>query len=96
MNPEHILSEISRQKILGSIVGAFVGDALGSFLEFKNEISPEELSLALRMEGGSQGTHGTGPGQVTDDSELAICLMKGLIDSQGALNLDNIAHYYQL
>ena len=29
------------------------------------------------MPGG--GIHGTGPGQITDDSELAICQMHGLI-----------------
>ena len=42
------------------------------------------------------GPHGVGPGQGTDDSELTIALMNGLIDSgkQGDMNIDCIAKRY--
>jgi len=38
---------------------------------------------------------GVGPGQITDDSELAICLARGLLEDPSSLNLDNIALYYK-
>ena len=43
------------------------------------------------------GPHGVAPGQITDDSELAMCLMWGLLESNmenpepAVLNLDRIA-----
>ena len=35
-----------------------------------------------------------GPGQVTDDSEMAIALLEGLLESQSKLNPENIIKYY--
>ena len=41
-----------------------------------------------------------GPGQITDDSEMAMCIMQGLTDpeaqasSQSTLNLDGITYYF--
>ena len=44
-----------------------------------------------------------GPGQITDDSEMAMCIMQGLTDPECAvdaskiphtLNLDGMAHYF--
>ena len=44
-----------------------------------------------------------GPGQITDDSEMAMCIMHGLTDPECAidqtsipktLNLDGITYYY--
>lgn len=56
----------------GAILGAAVGDAAGGVLEFQPIPSDEQVRNALRMPGG--GVHRLGPGQITDDSELAICL----------------------
>ena len=44
------------------------------------------------MEGG--GPWSLEPGQFTDDSELAMCLMRGLIDGKGKLNTAHICNYY--
>jgi len=77
---------------LGSVIGAFVGDALGSYIEFQKHIPPALLEQTLKMPGG--GPFRLGPGQATDDSELAMCMLRGLIEGNGALNLDRIAHYY--
>ena len=45
------------------------------------------------MPGG--GPHGILPGQVTDDSELAMCLLRGLADMKGKFDVDKIAYWYQ-
>jgi ADP-ribosylglycohydrolase len=65
-------------KSLGSVIGAFIGDSMGSFLEFKLNVTSEEVELALTMPGG--GPFNLIPGQVTDDSELAIALARALIE----------------
>jgi ADP-ribosylglycohydrolase len=62
-----------------SIVGACVGDAAGSYLEFKgggDGINAESVAKAMRMPGG--GCHNTGPGQITDDGELTLGLWNAL------------------
>ena len=46
----------------------------------------------MQMNGG--GCWGLAPGQLTDDSELAMCQMRGLIDGKGTLNTACIAGYY--
>ena len=76
----------------GSVFGAFVGDALGSYIEFRSHISNDLLLETLQMPGG--GPFKLGQGQVTDDSELAMCMIRGLIEGNGVLNLDFIANYY--
>ena len=76
----------------GSILGAFVGDSVGSYLEFKNIVTSKDIDEALTMPGG--GPFLLSPGQITDDSELAICLLYGLLDGKGIFSLDKIAYYY--
>jgi len=77
----------------GCILGAFCGDALGSFLEFKTIVTSEEVEKAMEMPGG--GPFYLGPGQITDDSELALCLGHGLVAGKGKLDLDRIAEQYR-
>ena len=36
------------------------------------------------------------PGQITDDSEMAMCLMYGLLEGKGSFDLDKIVYYYYL
>ena len=74
------------------IFGAWIGDASGSIVEHRLTLSPSEVSHALSLPGG--GTFGLGPGQITDDGELTISLLRGLIDSNGALNLNKISSSY--
>ena len=47
-------------RAFGSVMGAFVGDALGAYLEFDYNIYDEKVMKALEMPGG--GTMRTGPG----------------------------------
>ena len=54
------------------MLGAFIGDSLGSYLEFKKGSQlPKEVATCMKMEGG--GPWQLAPGQITDDSELAMC-----------------------
>lgn len=57
-------------QMLGTIYGAFIGDALGSFCEFEQDIRTSVIKHAMTMPG--QGTFNLDPGQLTDDSEMAL------------------------
>lgn len=62
--------------MFGCVIGAFVGDAAGARLEFEENLTREDVTEALKFNGG--GVFNVGPGQVTDDSELAMCLIHGI------------------
>ena len=75
------------------MLGAFVGDSLGSLLEFEEgDCADEDIEKAMRMPGG--GPWGLAPGQVTDDSEIAMCLMRALLAGRGKLNIYQVALHY--
>ena len=87
----------------GAVFGAFTGDAAGAVLEFFQfgTINDRDVFQALKFKGG--GALHMGAGQITDDSEMAMCIMQGLTDPECAvdeskiphtLNLDGITHYY--
>lgn len=61
---------------LGCLLGAAVGDAAGAVLEFQDAVSAEDVAVAMAMPGG--GCWSVGPGQFTDDTELALILAHGL------------------
>lgn len=65
----------------GCLLGLFIGDAVGAPLEFLREQEPARAEAcihdAMRLRGG--GALNVAPGQVTDDSELAIHLLWGLL-----------------
>ncbi len=74
-----------------SIVGACVGDAAGSYLEFKgggDGINAESVAKAMHMPGG--GCHNTGPGQITDDGELTLGLWNALCGFVGKENNEGV------
>ena len=78
---------------LGCVLGAFIGDAAGGPLEFMGYQPPKVIKDALDMKGG--GKLKLGPGQVTDDSEMAISLLSALHESKPLLNADIIAKFYR-
>ena len=88
------------ERAYGCILGAFIGDACGSYNEFNRFIlSEEKMDECMQMPGG--GPFKLASGQITDDSELAMCLMWGLIEGNKIRNeeynlIDNmsIAKYY--
>lgn len=77
----------------GAVIGAMVGDAAGSTLEFMGrKPTSSEVENAMRMVGG--GVWKTAPGQVTDDGELTMALAHSL---SGASRYDpnRAAHFYR-
>ncbi len=80
---------------LGCLLGLAVGDAAGATLEFKGgSISAAEAAEAMAMPGG--GCWSVGPGQVTDDTELALSLAIGLRGHrpQDGFPLESVAQQY--
>ena len=63
---------IKKNRSEGSILGAFIGDSIGSALEFRQKCSKEDVAMAMTMPGHVKPWY-LEPGQVTDDSELAMC-----------------------
>ncbi|CAI2371639.1 unnamed protein product [Moneuplotes crassus] len=77
----------------GCIVGALCGDAAGAVLEFyEGKITKALCSKAIRMPGG--GVFNVGPGQVTDDGELTMCLLHALVNGKGKFKETEVAKYY--
>ena len=80
--------EISTEKsarhaaALGALLGLACGDAAGAVLEFGGKPTAGALENALRFPGG--GAHRLFPGQITDDTELAISLADGLLAGRDA------------
>jgi ADP-ribosyl-[dinitrogen reductase] hydrolase len=76
------------------VLGAFVGDASGAVLEFigQKKITDESVTSAMKMPGG--GIFGVGPGQITDDSEMAMCLLHATNDDHQHLNLNKITENF--
>lgn len=77
----------------GCILGAFLGDALGSYCEFKfgSEVLFDEKVVFKEI----NPVWNTNPGQITDDSEMALSLGYGLMDSIGAEpNFNKVAYNY--
>lgn len=89
------MNMINFNNAYGALLGAFVGDAAGATLEFVgDDITTEMAVKAMHMPGG--GVLKVGPGQITDDSELALALAHALCDGNpsSGLPLDKIARNY--
>ena len=76
----------------GSVFGALIGDAAGATLEFLGrKPKRSDVKHALQMVGG--GCWRTAPGQITDDGEMALCLMHSLVASD-MFNIERVAQGY--
>ena len=90
-----IPEQIYLSRAFGSIIGAFIGDAAGAPLEFLNiemrHDKIQKINDALEFNGG--GLMHVGKGQITDDSEMAMCLLHGLTpgDSEKIILAETIA-----
>ncbi|MGH2386968.1 MAG: ADP-ribosylglycohydrolase family protein [Chloroflexota bacterium] len=77
----------------GCLLGQFVGDALGSMVEFTSaDVIRARYPAGLRVIGPSTVHHTIG-GQVTDDSEMALALARSLV-ARGAFDDEDVAHAY--
>ena len=73
------MANTSDDRAFGCIIGAFIGDACGSYNEFNRQIcNDNKMTQCMMMKGG--GPFGLAGGQITDDSELAMMMMHGLLD----------------
>lgn len=71
-------------RVYGSLYGVCVGDAIGATLEFLGHLPTDsEIESAVDMMGG--GALRLVPGQVTDDSEMMICLLHSIVEDKPAI-----------
>ena len=70
-----------KDRRLAVLVGKAVGDALGAGTEFQ---TPEEISRRFgEVRGYVQGVnHGFKPGEITDDTHMALCILGGYWDAR--------------
>jgi ADP-ribosyl-[dinitrogen reductase] hydrolase len=79
-----------QERIVGSLVGLAVGDALGASVEFR----PRQYLVdhpVTDMQSG--GTWGLQAGQWTDDTSMALCLASSLITQHGFNPYDQMVRY---
>lgn len=86
---------MDRDRALGALLGLAVGDALGTTYEFERLEQPPYPALAT---GPATDVVGAGPfdlapGQVTDDTQLAVCLARSLGD-RGGLDVADVSARY--
>ncbi|UJR07642.1 hypothetical protein I4U23_011930 [Adineta vaga] len=77
-------------KVVGSLVGLAIGDALGASVEFR----PRQYLVdhpVRDMQGG--GTWGLQAGQWTDDTSMALCLASSLLTQRGFNTYDQMVRY---
>lgn len=79
----------------GSLLGLAVGDALGTTYEFERIEQPPYPALATQpaVDVIGRGPFDLEPGQVTDDTQLAVCLAHSLRE-RGRLDVDDLGERY--
>lgn len=102
---EHIgttnnVNNINEDFIKGAIWGVLVGDSLGARYEFmesfeaKNQLEKDlKNSKKLQLLGG--GPFDIKPGQISDDSEMTLCLLLSIITSKGYNQGDVALNYIE-
>lgn len=80
---------------VGALLGMAVGDALGTTYEFARMEQPPYPALATGpatdVTGG--GPFDLAPGQITDDTQMAICIARSLIEKRDVDMLDLATRY---
>lgn len=83
-------TNIPWQHYVACLVGAAIGDALGTTLEFQRPGTFEPINDLL---GG--GVFNLAAGQWTDDTAMLLCLAESLIECQGFDALDQMQRYWR-
>ena len=87
-----VIAEEDLDAALGAVLGALAGDAAGAVLEMlRRAPTAAEVERALTFPGG--GVWAVAPGQVTDDGELTVCLLRALAED-GQYENDRVANAY--
>ncbi|MCW5808506.1 MAG: ADP-ribosylglycohydrolase family protein, partial [Deltaproteobacteria bacterium] len=89
------MNTMSIDRARGALLGLAVGDALGTTYEFEHLEQPAYPALAT---GPATDVVGEGPfrlaaGQITDDTQLAVCLARSLADRRALDPADLAARY---
>ncbi|WP_128904382.1 ADP-ribosylglycohydrolase family protein [Halorubrum amylolyticum] len=80
---------VTSEGATGALLGLACGDALGRPVEFRSaEEIADQHSTVTEMLG--RGSHGQPAGTVTDDTDLAVCIARSLVE-QGDFNGNDIA-----
>ena len=80
---------------MGALLGLAVGDALGTTYEFQRLEQPPYPRLAVgpAIDVVGRGPFGLSAGVITDDTQMAVCLARSLVECRG-LNVDDVARRY--
>ncbi|MGF7046030.1 ADP-ribosylglycohydrolase [Paenibacillus sp. DS2015] len=81
---------INDDRFHGCFIGLAVGDALGTTVEFS---APGTFEPVKDIVGG--GVFGLQPGQWTDDTSMALCIMESLLQCEGFDPEDQMRRYVQ-
>ena len=79
---------MNENRILGSLLGLAVGDALGTAVEFQ---ARDSFPPVTDMVGG--GVFNLAPGQWTDDTSMALCIAASLIETGAYDPRDQLARF---
>ena len=82
------ISDTWRDRLLGSLLGLAVGDALGAAVEFQ---ARDSFPPVTDMVGG--GVFELAPGQWTDDTSMALCIAASLIKTEAYDPRDQLARF---
>ena len=83
------IEEKDMYKCLSCIFGAFLGDAIGGYCEFKGP-NPQNMKKIFI----GNPLFGDAPGQVTDDSEMAMSSAYAIMDNPEFDNLNSDYFFY--
>src|SRR5512137_160919 len=87
------LDEI-RERARAAFIGMAIGDALGATVEFMtaSEIASKYGTFRDIVGGGWLRLK---PGQITDDTEMALCIARAIVEAQG-WSLEGIARNFAI
>ncbi|CAF2914780.1 unnamed protein product [Rotaria sp. Silwood2] len=89
--PEDLATkEVTLDRVIGSLIGLAVGDALGASVEFRSHDYLRHHPVSDMQKG---GTWGLDAGQWTDDTSTALCLASSLITKQRFDPYDQMVRY---
>jgi ADP-ribosylglycohydrolase len=83
-------------RIKNTILAGWCADAVGAQLEFQcRRFSEQEVDDAMRFLT-TNSKNGINKGQFTDDSEMEICLLRGLLNGkdEGYFPIEHVAKEY--